>query len=131
MYKIVATLLGAMNCVFGLVWMLYPQIVLASWGITRTSSGMVVERRLGILLLVLALLLFFSRNAPHSPARSAICSSASFAAFGLAGVGLYELWTGVASSGVLPGIGFNLAFGLVFGLVEWNARREARTAQPA
>ncbi|TXI49248.1 MAG: hypothetical protein E6Q50_08655 [Lysobacter sp.] len=131
MYKIVATLTGIANLGFALMWLLQPRTVLSLWIVEHTDTCAIIEPRLAILLATLSLLLLLSRNAPPSPTRSAICIAMVFGALSLATISLYDLWSGIASAGVLPGVGFNLFFALVFAIVEWNARSEIREAKRA
>lgn len=126
MYKIVATLTGVANLGFAWLWFFRPKIVLSFWIVEDTGACALLEPRLAILLAVLSLLLLLSRNAPPSQARSAICITMALGAFAMAAISLHDLRSGIASAGVLPGVGFNLFFALAFAAVEWNARRESR-----
>lgn len=128
MYKAIATLMGVADLIFASIWLLKPHAFPELWIMGETGCS-VLEPRLVLLLAGIGVLLLLSRNAPPSQARSAICIAGIFGTLCLAIISLYELWSGIAGPGVLPGVGFNLFFALAFAVVEWNARNEAGEAR--
>ncbi len=126
MYKIVAILAGLPNLLAGIVWLFNPMAVLVLWGVDNSSPGLVVERRLGIVLLSVGIMLLLSRNAAPSPARSAICYGMVVGASAVIAVNFFDLLKDQVSSGVIAGMGLNLLTALAFAVVEWRAHRQAR-----
>ncbi|TXI51344.1 MAG: hypothetical protein E6Q50_01305 [Lysobacter sp.] len=131
MFKAAAVLVGILNLLMGAVWFFAPHFPLELWGVTQTSHGLMVERRLGIVILIYSVVLLLARNAPPSPARSAICYAAVFGGIAIGSMNLYDLVSGTASSGVASAIGINYLTSLAFGLIEWRAYRDRKPADTA
>jgi hypothetical protein len=124
MFKIAATLNAIANMLLAAVWYFAPERILDVWGIGSPSPANMLERRLGAMVFFLGVLMLAARNAQPSPARSAISYAAICMGLTLAATSVYEYWMGSATAGVLPGVGFNLAFALWFALIEWFERQE-------
>lgn len=131
MYKIAAILVGLPNVFFGLLWLFNPMAILVLWGIDDASHQLMVERRLGILLLGIGILLLASRNAGPSPARSAISYGLATSASALVALSIYDLTINGSSSGIVPGIGINVATALAFIAIEWHAYRAQKKSTPS
>jgi hypothetical protein len=127
MYKIIAILAGLPNLLAGFVWLFNPMAVLVLWGVDDSSHELVVERRLGVVLLSIGLMLLLSRNAAPSPARSAISYGMIVGAFGVLAVNAYDLMNDQVSSGIIAGMGLNLFTALAFIAVEWQSHRQAKS----
>jgi hypothetical protein len=106
-----------------LLWLFNPMAVLVLWGVDDASHQLMVERRLGVVLLGVGVLLLASRNAGPSPARSAICYGVATSATALVALSIYDLIANGISSGIVPGIGINVATALAFIAIEWHAYR--------
>lgn len=126
MYRIVAILMGLPNLLAGFVWLFNPMAILVLWGIDDPSHGLVVERRLGVVLLSVGLMLLLSCNAGPSRARSSICYGMIVGALGIAAVNAYDLLNNQVSSGVVAGIGVNFFIALAFIAIEWQSYRQAK-----
>jgi hypothetical protein len=126
MYKIAAILVGLPNIVFGLLWLFDPMRILKLWGVDNASHQLMIERRMGILLLGMGVVLLFSRNAGPSPARSAICYGVMTSAVSLAILGAYDVGANGIVSGMWPGIGINAVTALVFAMVQWSSYRASK-----
>jgi hypothetical protein len=127
MYKIVAILTGLPNLLAGFVWLFNPMAVLVLWGIDDSSHELVVERRLGVVLLSVGLMLLLSRNAAPSPARSAISYGVIVGAFGVLAVNAHDFMSDQVSSGIIAGMGLNLLTALAFIVIEWQTYRQAKS----
>ena len=129
MFKIAAILVGISNLVMGAIWFFEPQIPLTLWGGAQPSQDMMVERRLGITIVIYSLVLLFSRNAPPSPARSAISYAVIFGGIAVGSANLYDLFHSTVSSGIATSIGINYLTSLAFALIEWRTYRDRRQAE--
>ncbi|MCC7248282.1 MAG: hypothetical protein IT473_06645 [Lysobacter sp.] len=129
MFKAAAILVGIVNFAMGLIWFFEPQIPLTLWGIVQTSQDMVVERRLGIVIIIYSLVLFFSCNAPPSPARSAISYAVVFGGIAVGTMNVYDLFYSGTSSGIASAIGINYLTSLAFALIEWRTYRDRKQAE--
>lgn len=131
MFKAAAILVGIVNLIMGLIWFFEPQIPLTLWGIAQTSQDMVVERRLGIMLVICSVILFLSCNSPPSPARSAISYAIVFGGIAVGSMNAYDLFYSETSSGIATAIGINYLTSLAFALIEWRAYRDRKQAEAA
>lgn len=101
-------------CALALVWALFPNILLATWGVDFSSSAGLVGRRSAALFAGLGIMLFQARGAEPSPARSAMVSGLIFANIALACLGIFELTTGHARIGILSAVVAEFALGASF-----------------
>jgi hypothetical protein len=85
------------------VWLVAPRALLAFWGVPSAAGPLadLMGRRTAALFAGLGLMLFLARNAEASGARTALARSFALACVGLAFSGVYELWAGHASVGIL------------------------------
>ena len=97
-----------------ITWMLAPNLFLASWGVDFTSSAGLVGRRGAALYAGVGLMLFSARNAEPSLARSALIKGFVVACLILATLGIFELATGHANSGILTAVFIEVALVLAF-----------------
>ena len=97
-----------------ITWMLAPNLFLASWGVDFTSSAGLVGRRGAALYAGVGLMLFSARNAEPSLARSALIKGFVVACLILAALGVFELATGHANSGILTAVFIEVALVLAF-----------------
>ncbi len=124
MYKFAAVLVGLPDVLAGLFWIFDPMAILALWGVNDPSQALMVERRLGVVLVGIGVILLLSRNAEPSPARSAISYGVIIATLLLLMVSVQDLLQIGISSGIVPGMVFTLFIALAFALIEWKARRD-------
>ncbi len=126
MYKIVAILTGLPNLLAGVVWLFNPMAVLVLWGVDDPSHELVVERRLGVVLLSVGLMLLLSRNAGPSPARSAISYGMIVGAFAVLAVNTYDFINNQVSNGIVAGMTLNLLTALAYIVIEWRSHRQRK-----
>lgn len=86
------------------VLMFAPGQMLTSWGIELTEALGMLARRIAAVYIGISVMLFFARNAEHSPARTAIIYGVRTACLLLAALGAYEFSVGHVSSGILPAV---------------------------
>jgi len=99
------------------VLMFAPGQMLTSWGIELTEAVGVFARRIAAVYIGISVMLFFARNAEHSPARTAIIYGVRTTCLILAALGAYEFSVGHLSSGILPAILVELAIVIAFACV--------------
>lgn len=129
MFKVAAILVGVLNLMMGAVWVFAPRLPLELWGVAQTSQDAMVERRLGVVLMIYSLVLLFSRNAPPSPARSAISYSVIVGGLAVGSMNIYDLLYSQTSSGMATSIGINFVTSLAFALIEWRTRIDLKLAE--
>jgi hypothetical protein len=100
-FKIMAFVMTFAGCVLGLRFIFAGASILREWGIDATDGPLVMSRRIGALYLGLALMFFLGRTAPPSDLRSAVCLGIGGASALLACLGLFELWAGRVSAGIV------------------------------
>ena len=86
------------------ILILLPEVLFWIFGIEQSNSTFFVGRRMAMLFLGLAILLWVGRNAAHSESRQAICLSIVVSMCALAGLGAFELLQGHAGTGILLAI---------------------------
>lgn len=96
------------------VLMFAPAQMLTSWGIELTEALGVLARRIAAVYIGISVMLFFARNAEHSPARTAIIYGVRTTCLLLAALGAYEFSLGHVTSGILPAIIIEIAIVIAF-----------------
>ncbi len=99
------------------ILMFAPAQMLTSWGIELTDALGVLARRIAAVYIGISVMLFFARNAEHSPARTAIIYGVRTTCLLLAALGAYEFSVGHVSSGILPAILIEIAIVIGFSCV--------------
>ncbi|MBT1063277.1 hypothetical protein KJY73_06810 [Bowmanella sp. Y26] len=99
-FKLVSLITSAITFILCIVLFISPNLIFILFGIEPHSSTYFVGRRTAILLLGIALLTFWGRNAPHSEARQAICLSLAISMLALALLGSAEFLRGFAGTGI-------------------------------
>lgn len=77
-----------------------PHVFLQDLGIEVSEAAYFVSRRAGMLMLGVSVLMFFSRNIPHSQARQAIILSIAVTMLGLAIASAYEFTRGFVGNAI-------------------------------
>jgi hypothetical protein len=86
-------------------------------GLQPTIASVFVARRISVVMLSIGVLMFGSRNLPHSRARQMICLFISFTLFGLLCMGSYEFINGTVNSSILVSVFVETAFCVLFGSI--------------
>lgn len=101
MYKILS-IFTSLLCLYLFYLLLFSaSSFLQSLGVEETESAFFVSRRAAMLMLGISVLMFFTRNAPNTRARQAICLSIGVTMLGLAFCGIYEFNRQFVGSGII------------------------------
>jgi len=103
-YKTTSTYTALIAFTLFSILILFPEMLFWLFGIEQSNSALFVGRRMAMLFLGLATLLWVGRNAAHSESRQAISLSIAVSMCGLAGLGVFELLQGHAGPGILLAI---------------------------
>ena len=109
--------------ILSIAWMFAPGQLLSLWGVESTSSAELVARRSAAMYVGIAVMFFLARQAQPSLVRSALVNGVVVSCVILAALGLFELFTGHAQSGIVPAVFVEVAISLAFLFVD----RESRT----
>ncbi len=104
-----------------------PELIYFIFSLTGDAVGDFLAKRAGMLFLGLATLLYFSRNAEASSARSAISLGLAVAMGGLALLGSYEYFRGYAGVGIWLAIITEAGFAIGYTLVLRSDRQIGNT----
>lgn len=102
--------------------MFTPAQMLTSWGVELTTSTGLVARRVAALYIGIAVMFFIARNAEHSTTRTALINGIITSGMLLALLGVYELATGHATSGILSAV--FIEFSLVLAFIYVGKRKQ-------
>ncbi|WP_324769917.1 hypothetical protein [Pokkaliibacter plantistimulans] len=97
-----------------MAWMFAPGQILASWQVSASPASDLVSHRVAAFYAGIALMFFLVRNATPSPARHALTAGFGLICVLLAALGVFELLSGHASTGILPAILIEAALPLAF-----------------
>jgi len=100
-YKTTSTYTALIAFALCTILILLPEMLFWIFSIEQTNSAFFVGRRMAMLFLGLAILLWVGRNAEHSESRQAICLSVVVSMCALAGLGVFEFQHGQAGAGIL------------------------------
>jgi hypothetical protein len=94
-------------------------------GLQPSETVAILCRRTAMFMLGLSILMFLSKNLPHSKARQFICLSTGITMLGLASMGSTELIRGTVNSSMLAAISIETIFGASFFILFFKKRRVA------
>jgi len=121
-FRYLAILIALLFSSLSFTWMFAPQGLLTEWGIALTSSVELIGRRAAALYAGLAVMFWFAKDAPPSPARSAMTKGLAVACALLALLGIFELATGHAKLGILIAVAIEVSLILALLYVSRNQR---------
>lgn len=101
-----------------------PAQMLTSWGLELTISVGLMARRVAALYTGIALMFFMARNAEHSTTRTALIYGIVTSCLMLGALGVYELYVGHATSGIIPAVLMEVALALTFTYVGCNCNNQ-------
>lgn len=96
------------------VWMFAPTKFLSAWDVDYTASAGLVGRRAAALYAGFAVMFFLARNAEQSDIRTALIYGIITTCLMLALLGLYEIFKGRASKGILSAVFIEIVLSLLF-----------------
>lgn len=100
-----------------LTWMFAPHPLMAAWGLVPAPMAELLGRRAAALYAGLAVMFWLARNAPPSPARSAMSKGLMLACLMLAALGIFEFAAGHVAVGMLVAVAIEAALAMAFLLV--------------
>lgn len=86
-------------------------------GLQPSLTTAVLAKRVAMFMLGISVLMFTSRNLPHSAARYAICLSTAITLLGLSSMGTYELIRGTVNNSMLVAIIIETILWVSFGII--------------
>lgn len=113
-FRNLAILTSLLFFALAISWMLAPNLLLSNWGVELSSPVELVGRRGAALYAGIGVMFFSARNAEPSIARSALVRGFVVACLILAALGVFELATGHANSGILTAVFIEVALVLAF-----------------
>jgi hypothetical protein len=118
-FKTLATITAIIAFLLALGYLFFGAIVVGRWQIEPTESVLLLGRRLAALYLGLSLIFLFSRSAPVSTTRTALCIGTAISLSFLALLGIYELLSDHVGHGILASIAIEslLAIGYIWTLL--------------
>ncbi len=97
--KTLFSLTAGLTLLLGVGWLFFPEFMLGTWAVKSDAVGIYVARRYGGLLFGYTALLWLSRSAPASPARTAIIAGGAVVTSLMAVLSLFGVLTGVVGVG--------------------------------
>jgi glucose dehydrogenase len=95
-------------------WMFLPSFLLHLWGVDYSNTAGLVARRNAALFGGLCLIMFLTRNATVSPARSGISAGFALSCLILSVLGIFEYENGRAGIGIATAVITEVALAVVF-----------------
>ena len=92
-------------------------------GMEPSIASLVLARRAAMFMLGIAVLMFASRNLPHSQARQIICMATGITMFGLSCMGSYEFIRGAVNSSIFIAIIIETILWISFGIILLKNRK--------
>lgn len=119
-FEILACMTTAAGTLLGFGFLFAGRFMLKQWGMDATDAALVVSRRIGVVYLGIALLLFLGRSAGPSELRSAVCAGLGVAIGLLACLGVFELKAGRVSRGIFVSVAVEVLLSAGFFFVLWR-----------
>ncbi|HGO5330324.1 hypothetical protein [Klebsiella oxytoca] len=109
-----AILASVLFFILATVWMIFPEQLLALWGIESTPGTNVLGRRSAAFFAGTGAMYVLARNAEPSPTRYALATGISTISFMLAVSGLFEWYKGHVNGQILFAVFIELLLGTAF-----------------
>ncbi|WP_321424185.1 hypothetical protein [uncultured Bacteroides sp.] len=123
-YKIVSIATSALFLYLFVQLLFMPDSFIKDLGLQSSEAGQVLARRASMFMLGISVLMFGTRNLPHSKARQTICMATGITLFGLSCVGSYEFIKGTVNSSILVAIICETILWLSFGVILFKSNLE-------
>jgi peptidoglycan/LPS O-acetylase OafA/YrhL len=114
---------SALFVVLFFLLLLSPVSFVNDMGMQPSVATSVLAKRASMFMLGLSILLFCSRNLPHSNARQVICLSTGITMIGLACSGIYEHFMGTVNSSIFISIIIETILGLSFLIIYFKGQK--------
>lgn len=96
-------------------------------GLEPSEAASVLGRRAAMFMLGLSILMFSSRNLPHSNARQYICMATGLTFFGLSFMGIYEFMRGSVNSSIFVAVSIETIFWVSYGIILLKNRTQQKS----
>ena len=123
-YKIVSIATSALFLYLFVQLLFMPDSFIKDLGLQPSEAGQVLARRASMFMLGISVLMFGTRNLPHSVARQTICLATGITLFGLSCVGSYEFIKGTVNSSILIAIICETILWVSFGVILFKSNLE-------
>ncbi len=120
--KILFGVAAGLTLLLGVVWLLFPQFMLASWGVRPDPVSAYMARRYGGLFFGYAAILWLGRASGPSPARTAILAGCAIVTTVMAVVSLGGVLTGVVGPAVWSAVVIEVLLAAAFAYFYVTAR---------
>ncbi len=124
LYKIVSIVTSALFIYLFAQLLFMPGSFIKDLGLQPSEAGAVLARRASMFMLGISVLMFGTRNLPHSKARQTICMATGITLFGLSCVGSYEFIRGTVNSSILIAIICETILWVSFGVILFKNYRD-------
>ena len=118
-FRHIAILTSCLFFVLAIVWMFFPEQMLAQWGAQYSDATGIVSRRCAAFYTGVAMMFFIARNAVHSATRMVLIQGIITICAILIFLGVYEFVAGHASYQILAAVVIESVLGLTF-IYVWN-----------
>jgi len=118
-----AILASVLFFILATVWMIFPEQLLALWGIESSPGTDVLGRRSAAFFAGAGAMCVLARNAESSPTRYALATGISTISFMLAVSGLFEWYKGHVNGHILFAVFIELLLGTAFLLSNIGTRK--------
>lgn len=116
-FKIISILTSVLFVYLFFVLFIDPDSFLNDIGLQSSQTASIVGRRATIFMLGISVLMFGSRNLPHSKARQIICLSTGITMLGLACMGSMEFIRGTVNTSIFTSIIIETTLGISFAII--------------
>lgn len=89
-FTLVAIISSIALTLIGFGWIFAGKLLFKRWSIDANQDGLLIARRLGVVYVGMAIILFLGRSSPASDLRSALCVGMIFVMSSLATLGVIE-----------------------------------------
>ena len=117
LYKIVSVATSLLLIYLFVQLLFMPGSFIKDLGLQSSEAGYVLARRASMFMLGISVLMFGTRNLPHSKTRQIICMATGLTLFGLSCVGSYEYIKGTVNSSILIAIICETILWVCFGII--------------
>lgn len=113
-FSVIATVAAVAALLLGFGWLFAGPLLLKRWRMEPHTDGVLIGRRIGVVYLGIAVLLFLARGAPHSELRTAVTLGVLTAVVLLAGLGIFEFRAGRAGPAILVSVALEIVLAAGF-----------------
>lgn len=117
LYKIVSVATSLLFIYLFVQLLFMPGSFIKDLGLQSSEAGSVLARRASMFMLGISVLMFGTRNLPHSKTRQTICVATGITLFGLSCAGSYEYIKGTVNSSILIAIICETILWVCFGII--------------